>query len=139
MYLNNQFYPTNLILIRGLPGSGKSTLAKLLNPDKHFEADMFFESLVDNGFRYDYNPLLIKEAHEWCFRKTEKAVKANLGKRATIIVSNTFVRRWEMGRYLDLGREFNIPVSILVARGEYQNIHGVPPEKVEQMREQWED
>lgn len=44
MYLNNQFHPTNLILIRGIPGSGKSTLAKLLNPDKHFEADMFFEN-----------------------------------------------------------------------------------------------
>lgn len=123
-----------LILIRGLPGSGKTTLAKQLNPDAHFEADMYFYSPAGV---YHFDSTKLSEAHSWCFTSTMVALcnPAN----QTVIVSNTFVQRWEMQRYIDLAKKCQVKVEILVCNGNYQNIHGVPQETIERMRSRWED
>jgi hypothetical protein len=140
-----------LILIRGLPGSGKSTLAKeMLKKDKngllkHFEADMYFESIGG------YDPLKIKEAHEWCQSETKRA----LNRGFTVIVSNTFVKKWEIFPYLYMTMLKNkIPLSeidlyelhkesilfhIYETKGQYESIHNVPKEVIEAMRKNWEE
>ena len=124
-----------LILIRGLPGSGKTTLAKKLSKQlkaKHFEADMYFEN--ESG-EYVFDGTKLTDAHEWCFQQTRKW----LGKRNTVIVSNTFVRHWEMKRYLQYCEKKGIEVEIKVCREEYESIHDVPLATIVHMRRQWQE
>ena len=116
----------HLLIIRGLPGSGKSTLARSLGR-KHFEADML---MVDDGGRYHFQPDILAEAHEWCLESCRSA----LSQGYDVVVSNTFTRRWEVMPYINLG----YPFSVVVCEGRWQNIHNVPAEKIEQMRQRWE-
>jgi predicted kinase len=128
-----------LIIIRGLPGSGKSTLAEHLEASfnstngvvaRVFEADQFFHTL--EGYKFDGTKL--REAHLDCQART----RAWLKKGNIAIVSNTFTQRWEYEPYLDMATQYNFPVQVIEVHGDFQNIHGVPPDKIESMRERWE-
>lgn len=99
---------------------------------KHFEADMYFEN--DEG-DYHFEPVQLPQAHEWCFQQTRKW----LNKGRVVIVSNTFVRHWEMKRYMDYCMKKRIEVEIKVCHGAYQSIHDVPPATIEKMRRQWQE
>ena len=124
-----------LFLVRGIPGSGKSTKAKQLLKeglaDAHFEADIYFEV---NG-EYVFDPSKIKDAHSWCQKETDKALAA--GK--SVVVSNTFVKKWETDIYFGLAAKHGVEVEVIVATGNYQNVHGVPAEVLLRMKENWED
>jgi len=124
-----------LFLVRGIPGSGKSTLAKRLIEeglaDVHLEADMYFE--VDGSYAFD--PSKVSEAHKWCQEETVRAILG--GKR--VAVSNTFVKKWEAEPYLELASTHGVGVSVIVAKGNYQNIHSVPEEVILRMKESWEE
>jgi predicted kinase len=138
-----------LIIIRGLPGSGKSTLAEHLQASFNntrfnntnpalwfgtiasvFEADQFFQTLA--GYKFDGTKL--REAHLDCQARTRAWLTA--GRIA--IVSNTFTQRWEYQPYIDMAKELNVDVQVIEVHGDFQNIHGVPPDKIESMRERWE-
>lgn len=123
-----------LIIIRGLPGSGKSTLAKAYveRGYKHFEADMYF---IDKDGQYNFDSSKIRYAHAWC----EAMVFNSLLEGSNVVVSNTFVRRWEFKSYITFCNDNNIPYGIIVAQGSYFNIHGVPDEVIKRMRRNWED
>lgn len=124
-----------LYIIRGLPGSGKSTLAKKMvasgMADVHFETDMFFEQ--DGVYKFDGRRL--KEAHKWCQDKVEQAIKE--GKN--VVVSNTFTQKWEMSKYFDIAKFYGAKPDVIVARGEYQNVHNVPETALRIMKERWEE
>lgn len=124
-----------LTLIRGVPGSGKSTMAReLMKTDEslvHLEADMFFY-VAD---RYIFDPRLLSSAHEWCYASTLKALREG----HNVIVSNTFTKLWEMSKYVQLDQLIDdLEIEVIEMRGEFQNVHGVPAEKVEQMRNRFE-
>ncbi|HGH6016505.1 TPA: ATP-binding protein [Vibrio mimicus] len=121
----------HLTLIRGLPGSGKSTLAKTL-PAIHLEADMYF---VNEHGEYHFRPERLAQAHQWCQEQTEYWLQQ--GKH--VVVSNTFVRHWEMAAYRKLARRYQAKLTILVCRESYQNVHGVDVATVERMRQQWQE
>ena len=124
-----------IILVRGLPGSGKSTFANRVIKDhgKHIlcEADDYF--MIDGIYKFD--PKELKYAHRMCQIKARMAL--HHGK--DVIVSNTFVKKWEMQVYYKLAEEFEAEVFVLVKKGNYKNIHGVPDWKLEQMQRAWED
>lgn len=121
-----------LVLIRGLPGSGKSTMARgaMFDGFEHYEADMFFERAGE--YRYDASK--IKEAHEWCRWKTINALAS--GK--SVVVSNTFTRRVEMEPYFEIAKAFGVEPNVMEATGNWTNVHGVPAEVVDKMRQRWE-
>lgn len=122
-----------LTLIRGLPGSGKSTKAIAIARQTnavHLETDMYFiEDMI-----YKFDATRIKFAHEWCQAQALKALSEN----RHVVVSNTFVKKWEMQAYYAMASTQGTEVCVLVANGNYGNIHGVPHEVVERMRANWE-
>ncbi|WP_367988977.1 ATP-binding protein [Vibrio sp. NTOU-M3] len=119
-----------LTLIRGLPGSGKSTLAQTLDA-QHFEADMYF---VDEQGTYRFDANCLPQAHAWCLTMTEKA----LHQGQSVVVSNTFVRLWEMESYIHLSRQLGIKLKVVECTGSYPNVHGVPQCTIDKMRRRWQ-
>jgi predicted kinase len=122
-----------LFLIRGLPGSGKSTFAKTFKTVEHYEADMFF--MRGNGYEFDATKL--KAAHEWCQDMVFMSMKRN---EPTIVVSNTFTQEWEMEAYYKLAEQYGYQVTSLVVENRHGgvNTHGVPDDKLEQMKNRFE-
>ena len=117
-----------LFLLRGLPGAGKTTLAKTLG-GAYIEADQFFEY---EG-KYEFDASKLKHAHAQC----QNAVKVwTKNKVDRIIVSNTFTQEWEMDYYFELAKKHKYQVYSLIVENRHGGIneHGVPTEKIEQMR-----
>lgn len=127
-----------LILIRGLPGSGKSTLARTMREacaaTAHWEADMYF---TDNMGNYTFDASKLSKAHEWC----QEAVRECLGSYTfnTVIVSNTFTKRWEMEEYFEIAKQYGAQVVILECKNQYGSIHGIPEDAMQRMRDRWEE
>lgn len=121
-----------LYLIRGVSGAGKSTFAYNLFDcglvDNIFEADQFFEKVGS----YEFVPQLIGEAHQDCQRNTIRALRLGL----SVAVSNTSTTEREVQTYAKIAEECGAKfVSIVVeTRHGGTNIHNVPEEKVQQMR-----
>ena len=119
----------NLLIIRGLPGSGKSTFARQIVKGLdyiHFESDMYFTN-TKGEYVFDAEKLAI--AHDWCFGEVQYFLQYR-----GVIVSNTFSRKWEMQRYLDLPN----PKQIIECQGQFGNIHNVPEDAILRMISRWE-
>jgi predicted kinase len=123
-----------LVLLRGLPGSGKSTAAKLFNKAPHFEADMYFMD-ADGNYQFDFAK--IKDAHNWCRHSTMDAMKKGY---PVVVVSNTFTQEWEMEAYYLLAEELGYMVVSMIVENRHdgKNIHGVPEDKLEIMKNRFE-
>jgi predicted kinase len=126
-----------LILLRGLPGSGKSTLAKMLVGDKeyrHKEADMYF---VDSEGNYKFEPSKIKDAHAWCQEEVDFLMRYE---HSPVVVSNTFTQEWEMSAYRELAEKYGYIVHSIIVENRHDGVneHGVPADKLEQMKNRFE-
>jgi len=125
-----------LLLLRGCPGSGKSTLAKSLSNANtgYVEADMYF--VKDGEYKFDSSKL--KDAHEWC----RKEVENYMGPYGfdKVIVSNTFTQEWEMKPYYKLAEKYGYMVFSLIVENRHGGVneHGVPEDKLEQMKNRFE-
>jgi len=123
-----------LWIVRGVPGSGKSTAAHYLaNGNPVFSADMWFE----RGGEYKFNPTELGKAHENCRKLTEQAM---FGGVSDIFVTNTFTREWEMAEYFKLAEAYGYVAFSLIVENRHgnDNVHGVPSEKVKEMKDRFE-
>jgi predicted kinase len=128
-------YVGDLILLRGLPGSGKSTLGDVIlrTPQQDpnvLTADDFF---IDENGNYNFDSTKLQEAHSQCQLKCAERMKLQLSK---IVVANTFTQVWEMGPYFEMAERYKYRVHTVIVENRHgnSNIHNVPDEKVEQMR-----
>ena len=120
-----------LYIIRGVPGSGKSTLAKRL-PGIKISADDYF--MVNGEYKFDASKL--KEAHTECQNKCRQLMMKRGG--VSIVVHNTFTRNWEFQVYKNLAKRFGYEVVEIIVKSDFKNIHGVPEEKVIEMKKRFE-
>lgn len=122
-----------LYIVRGVPGSGKTTLAKQLTANV-FEADHYF---YDNDGNYNFIPSEIKEAHKECQQFVGYAMESGIQK---IAVSNTFTQEWEMEPYFELAKKYGFKVFTIIVENRHggKNQHGVPEDKIEQMKNRFQ-
>lgn len=122
-----------LLLIRGLPGSGKSTLASAIAQSVHWihrEADSYFQ--MKEGYCFDV--LKLAEAHRWC----QNVVDDWLNRGCSVVVSNTFSQEWEVTPYRQLAMKHGANLNIITLKGDYGNIHNVPDEALERMKQRFD-
>jgi len=127
-----------LILLRGVPGSGKSTFASVIENELSIcEADKFF---YNKEGQYIFDSSELKFAHIWCFNQVRTRMEENKESQglyySKIVVSNTFTQEWEMERYFKLAQEYGYRVFSLIVENRHggENIHNVPDNKLEQMK-----
>lgn len=123
-----------LYLIRGVPGSGKSSLANELYEfrmvDYHFEADDYFFHYATGEYAFD--PSKLGQAHQNCQQNARDHLCAGFD----VAVSNTSTTEKEVQVYEQIAKETGSKfVSIVVeSRHDGKNLHGVPEEKVQAMK-----
>ena len=118
-----------LYIVRGIPGSGKSTFAKQLTANV-FEADHYF---YDNDGNYKFIASEIKDAHKECQDNVRIAMESSIPK---IAVSNTSTQEWEMEPYFELAKKYGYKVFTIIVENRHggTNVHNVPEDKIEQMK-----
>jgi predicted kinase len=130
----------DLILLRGVPGSGKTTLANVIlqlpsNVEPEIlSADDFFET---KDGEYNFDPSKLKEAHNYCqFRCSERMRQ----QKSRIVVANTFTQEWEMDEYFKMAERYNYRVHTLIVENRHggENVHGVPKDKLQQMKDRFQ-
>lgn len=130
-----------LTLLRGLPGAGKSTFANFIWNDYAIcEADKFF---YDKEGNYNFDATKLKLAHVWCFNQVRTKMEDNKNNPQyypEIVVSNTFTQEWEMENYFKLAEEYGYKVFSIIVENRHGGInqHGVPAEKLEQMKNRFQ-
>jgi predicted kinase len=133
--------PKILTLVRGLPGSGKSTFANTItNEFSVCEADKFF---YDKEGNYNFDRTKISQAHKWCKEQVEIRMKDNQINEQFyphIAVSNTFTKEWEMSEYFELAKQYEYQVFTIIVENRHGGVnqHGVPTDKIQQMKDRFE-
>ena len=133
-------YTGDLILLRGLPGSGKSSLGEIIlycpgsNTPDVLSADNFF---MDDKGNYNFDATKLKQAHNDCQQKCAERMKLEISR---IVIANTFTEKWEMDAYYQMAERYKYRVHTVIVenRHESKNVHGVPDEKLEQMKNRFE-
>jgi adenylate kinase family enzyme len=123
-----------LVIMQGHSGSGKSTLAKQIA--KVIDAEIFStdDLFVENGvYKFDASKLGLfhKKNLENCIAAMKKGVN--------VICDNTNTRQWEAKGYVQVAIDLGFNVKFVRAIGNFQNVHGVPNDKVDQMRNRLEE
>ncbi|NWX12075.1 N42L1 protein, partial [Aegotheles bennettii] len=102
--------------------------------------DDFF---IENGV-YVFEPDFLEDAHKWNQKRARKAMKNG---KSPVIIDNTNIHAWEMKPYVMMARENRYEVTFRepdtpwkfnVQELTRRNIHHVPRQKIQQMKEQYE-
>jgi uridine kinase len=130
----------DLILLRGLPGAGKTTLGEVMlqsnqgNRPDVISADNYF---MDDKGNYNFDPTKLKEAHNNCQQICADRMRLEFSK---VVVANTFTEEWEMKPYFEMAERYNYRIHTIIVENRHggENIHGVPKEKLQQMKDRFQ-
>lgn len=96
--------------------------------------------MEDGEYKFDVTQL--KNAHNYCQSQTRAWMKTD-GTQvdvSRIVVSNTFTQEWEMKPYVEMAEEFGYRVYSLIVENRHGGVndHGVPEDKIKQMKDRFE-
>jgi len=105
-----------------------------------------FVKLISSSIKegnYNFDATKIKQAHEWCREQVEIRMKdngVNPQFYPEIVVSNTFTQEWEMEAYYKLAEQYGYKVFSIIVENRHEGVnqHGVPADKLEQMKNRFE-
>lgn len=127
-----------MVVMQGASGSGKSTMAQRIKEILEATGHKVEICSTDDEFKvdgvYKFDPSKIAENH----LKNQKKAKYNLDWGNSVIIDNTNTQRWEAKPYVVMAQEYGVPVFFVPCHGQFTNVHGVPPDKVEAMRNRCE-
>jgi predicted kinase len=120
-----------ITLVRGVSGCGKTTFSTLID-GATVSADDYF--MVDGEYRFDGRKL--KDAHAYCQETVETIMQSG----ANVVVANTFTRKWEMDAYFKLAEKYGYMVHTVIVENRHggENVHNVPAEAINNMKERFE-
>lgn len=128
-----------LVILRGAPGSGKTTFANRIienvrrkgQKGSSWEADSYF---VKEDGSYQWDPTQLGAAHKWCRDSVDRALKTD----DVVIVANTNIRKRDVDTYVKIAQDNGAQVEIYRLINKFANVHGVPAEAVQRMRDSLE-
>jgi predicted kinase len=123
-----------LIVMQGASGSGKSTEAAKLSQQFNAVIVSTDDEFTENGV-YTFNVALLGVNHN----KTQQKAAKLLAEGKNVIVDNTNLQRWECRPYVEAALKHGHEVQFVRCEGTWQNVHGVPQDRVEMMRRRMED
>ena len=123
-----------MLILRGLPGSGKSSLAKKLVA-KYNVVWLENDSYLMHGDKYVWTPEAAKDAAKRCFEDAMSALRS--GKDT--IVSNVFVTRKSIDRYVRAAKQLGCEVQVWRMTNDFSNVHDVPANVLASMKASFQD
>ncbi|MFY4731191.1 AAA family ATPase [Nitrospira sp. BLG_2] len=127
-----------MVVMQGASGSGKSTMAETIKAMLEATGHKVEICSTDDEFKvdgvYKFDPSKIGENHIKC----QKKARYHLDWGTSVIIDNTNTQAWEARPYVQMAQELGVPVFFVPCHGKFNNVHGVPPEKVEAMRNRCE-
>lgn len=125
------------IIFISFAGGGKTSAALALaqywqGQGKTVNGPYEADDWMYEGEKYVFDPKKLNYCHKQCFKACEDAMHAGAD---IVIQSNTNLKKAHRQPYYDLAKKFGYKIQEIIIRGDgFQNEHGVPPEKVEQMK-----
>lgn len=124
--------------MRAAPGSGKSTWIRnnilFNNLDAVIcSADDFF--VMHGHGEYKFDPTLLFAAHNQCFDRARKAMEREV---PIVVIDNTNIKKRDYARYIECAKQNGYDIFQKVLTTSYGNVHGVPEDKVQSMRQAFE-
>ncbi|MEY4572456.1 MAG: hypothetical protein RLZ10_1695, partial [Bacteroidota bacterium] len=57
-----------------------------------------------------------------------------------VVVANTFTEEWEMKPYFEMAERYNYRIHTIIVENRHggENVHGVPKEKLQQMKDRFQ-
>ncbi|NWV10471.1 N42L1 protein, partial [Ptilonorhynchus violaceus] len=98
---------------------------------------------LENGV-YIFEPDFLEDAHKWNQKRAHKAMKNG---KSPVIIDNTNIHAWEMKPYVMMARENRYEVTFQepdtpwkfnVQELTRRNVHRVPRERIQRMKEEYE-
>lgn len=137
-----------IVINRGLPGSGKSYAIKKMFDEVnaacvHQSTDFYW---IRPDGKYDWNPKLISQAHEWNFNYFREHLECDFD---ILVCDNTNIQFKECQKYIDASLQL-IPKPMIVLfepnnswswdvqECAKRNSHGVPEASIQNMKNRWE-